>query len=71
MKIKIKHYHCNYSIAIFVHISHSVHWGIYPPPQKHHPPLSKPPLFRQSPLYMGFLQNGPQKLGFFHEPPKY
>ena len=29
------------------------------------------PLFKQSPLYIGFSWNLPLKLGFFHEPQKY
>ena len=61
---------------------HSVHWGISPP-QKHHPlfhaksPLFKfancpsPPLFRQSPLYIGFSWTPfPLKVRFFSELPK-
>ena len=52
---------------------HSRHWGINPPPpQKHHPPLScqappvnqqtvQAPLFRQFPLYIGFLRPPPPR----------
>ena len=58
-----------------------VHWGINPPPQKHHPRfLAKPPLNRQTakppflgnPLYwFSVTQPSPLKVGFFSEPQKY
>ena len=58
-----------------------VHWGINPPPQKHHPPfLAKPPLnpqtakppFLGNPLYwFSVTPPSPLKVGFFSEPQKY
>ena len=66
----------------FISDTHSVHWGINPPPQKYHPlyvakrpPFIKstncprPLFFRQSPLYIGFLWPT-RKVGSFSEPPK-
>ena len=61
-------YHCVSTLSL---CSHSVHLGINPPPQKHHPIfLAKPPPplksancpsppFRQSPLHIGFLSTPP------------
>ena len=65
-------------------MNHNVHWGINPLPQKHHPPLScqaptpppplksangrSPPFLGNPPLYIGFRETPPVKLGFFHEP---
>ena len=63
---------------------HSRHWGINPPPLKNTTPSFLPsppvnqqtvqaPLFRQFPLYIGFLRPPPPplKVGSFSEPQKY
>ena len=67
------------SWAYFIGKSHSVHWGINPNFFKNIPsPLfcqapfkyancQSPTLFRQSPLYLGFLGT-PLKIRFFSEP---
>ena len=59
----------------FLKAAHSVHWGINPPPQKHHPPLScqasplnlqtvqaPPPPFRQPLIYILVFRNSPTPL---------
>ena len=77
----VDHEICNFLCNICYH---SVHCGINPPSKTPPPPLScqappkigklsKPPLFRQSPLYIGFREPLPpqKKVGFFSEPRKH
>ena len=62
--------HLKYLILEILYTFHSVHWGINPTPQKHHPLfLAKPPppLNLQT-VQAPFLDNPPYILAF-REPP--